>query len=119
MPKFEQRVGTTISQYMDFFGARQRELEGYGRLYVKFSDKAEEHGLGENSIYIGEWLEQLKKPHGRGIHIQLESATIHHDVIKILYFQEGYETLPGNFITIFADSTFRVGSRYFQNGALL
>ena len=92
MPRFEQRVGMTISQYMEFQTwpppLRTRELMNYGRQYIKFSDKAEEHGLGEDTIYIGEWLEHKNKPHGRGIQIQLESTRtgVSWDVIKILYF---------------------------------
>lgn len=122
MPKFEQRVGMTICQYMEFQTwpppLRQRELENKGRLYIKYSEKPEEHGLGADSIYIGEWLEHLNKPHGRGIYIQLASAKISYDVISILYFDEGYTTMHGNFVMIYDNSSFRVGNRYKENGAM-
>jgi len=36
-----------------------------------------------------------------------------------LYFDEGFETENGNFISIFDDSSFRAGECYLQNGAML
>ena len=33
------------------------ELEGYGKRYVKFSDKKAEHGFSEGVKYFGEWSE--------------------------------------------------------------
>ena len=41
--RLEQRMGKKINQHLGFVG----DLQGYGELYVKYSDKNAEHGFGE------------------------------------------------------------------------
>jgi len=81
------------------------ELEGYGKRYVKFSDKADEHGFGEGSKYFGEWSEATKKPHGRGIRIYTSGN------ILIGYYNNG-GLAPGNYLTIYSNGTVYVGEYY-------
>ncbi len=43
-----------------------------GSRYFKYSDNRKEHGfLGSDYYYIGEWSTNTKKPHGRGISINI------------------------------------------------
>ena len=42
-------------------------LLGFGNRVVKYSDLSIEHGFGDGAKYVGEWSNETKKPHGRGI----------------------------------------------------
>ena len=76
------------------------DLEGYGKRYVKFSDKKNEHGFEEEGTkYFGEWSEATKKPHGRGIAIWPNGD------ICIQYWNDGGDA-PGNYIWIHSDGMF-------------
>ncbi len=74
------------------------ELEGYGERFVCFSDKKEEHCGPEGMKYIGEWSQETKMPHGRGIRIYQDGA------IHIGYFDDGQA--PGNYINIYKNGEF-------------
>ena len=90
-----------VSQFLKFGSP----LEGYGERYVKSSDKKEEHGFGAGDKYVGEWSEDTKKPHGRGILI-LSNANIY------IQYWAGGVAAPGNYINIFSNGEFKVGEHY-------
>ena len=54
--QLEEKVLALHAGANDFlkFGS---ELEGYGKRYVKFSDKMTEYGWPKGSKYLGEWSE--------------------------------------------------------------
>ncbi len=81
--QLEEKVLALHAGANDFlkFGS---ELEGYGKRYVKFSDKMTEFGWKEGSKYFGEWSEATSRPHGRGILILPNGGAIH-----IGYFNNG------------------------------
>ena len=61
----EQRLGKKINDHLEFYG----DLEGFGSLFVQYSNLAEELGKFEGVQYLGEWSEKTGKPCGRGIYI--------------------------------------------------
>ena len=87
------------------------DLEGYGKRYVKFSDKKAEHGFAKEYKYFGEWSETTQKPHGRGIVIDSDG------VIYIQYFHNSVSA-PGNFIKIQNDGDVDVGEVYLKDGKI-
>ncbi len=85
-------------------------LEGYGKRYVKFSDKKREHGMSGVEKYIGEWSYSDNKPYGRGVVIYKSGR------VDICYF-DGCDKDAGSYIAIETSGKFRIGEVYYnRNG---
>jgi hypothetical protein len=81
------------------------ELQGYGALFIKYSENYEEHNLGKDSKYVGEWSLKTQRPHGRGIHIVPSVHT------TIGYWENGVQA-SGNHVIIYSGGDYELNEWY-------
>lgn len=98
-------MGKKLDEHLNF----NADLQRYGKLIFKYSENIEEHSLGKDSKYIGEWSEKSNRPHGRGIHIV---PTVH---TTIGYWENG-TAAAGNSAVIYSGGDFEVTEWYKRAG---